>query len=127
MSHQYCEQSVLYLNKPKKVYLYIDVVDFRKQMNGLCHIIESEFPERSLDSSWFVFISRNKKQVKLIYWRGSGLAMWQYRLESEKFTLPNPRPTNSYGISWRNLERFLNGLNIFEGEVHERIRAKRMS
>ena len=119
--------SMLYLSKPKKVYLYLEVVDFRKQINGLSQIIDLEFPKGSLLDSWFVFISRNRKQVKIVYWRSSGLCLWQYRLEKEKFTFTHSRNTIKYGISWQSLKRFLDGFNIFEGEAHEIIKPKRNS
>ena len=118
---------MLYLNKPSKIYLFKGIVDFRKQMNGLTQIVELECPQGNLKDSWFVFISRNKKQVKLLYWRGAGLCMWQYRLEKEKFVMPRLRPSMQYGVSWKNLRLFLDGYNIFEGSAHESIKPKRFS
>ncbi len=96
-------------------------------MNGLVQIIESEFDHRILETSWFVFIARNKKTVKLIYWRGCGLAMWQYRLEDQSFILGRPRLLLTKTITWKDLERFLDGFNIFEGEPHKKIILKRHS
>lgn len=122
---KFYELFMLHLSRPERVYLYIGIVDFRKQMNGLSHLVDLEFPQGHLQDSWFVFISRNKKQVKILYWRGSGLALWQYRLEEERFQIPIPRPDNTYGISWKSLRRFLNGYNIFEGESHRRFLAKK--
>lgn len=110
---------MFYLNKPEKIYLYSGIIDFRKQMNGLSQIIESEFAAGSLSRSWFVFISRDKKQVKLIYWRGSGLALWQYRLEKQRFTISFGDRSNNWSISIKDLTRFLNGYNIFEGDSHD--------
>ena len=99
----------------------------QKDLNGLTQIVELECPQGSLKDSWFVFISRNKKQVKLLYWRGSGLCLWQYRLEKQRFEIPSLRSSMQYGISWRNLRRFLDGYNIFEGSAHEQIKPKRFS
>lgn len=110
---------MLYVNKPQRLYLYCGIIDFRKQMNGLAQVIEAEFPSRSLMTSWFVFISRDKKRVKILYWRASGLALWHYRLEDSSFSMPNPRPLLSKNISWHELERFINGYNIFVGEPHK--------
>jgi transposase len=118
---------VLYLNKPEKIYLYSGIIDFRKQMNGLSQIIELEFSEGSLAKSWFVFISRDKRQVKLLYWRGSGLALWQYRLEEEMFSLPSPRPADNFCITMGKLRCFLEGYNIFEGAPHKQFFFKKFA
>lgn len=96
-------------------------------MNGLSAIVETEFSKGILATSWFVFISRDKKTVKLIYWRGSGLCLWQYRLEQESFELGKPRYLLSKNISFSELRKFLDGYNIFAGEKHKRLSVKRMS
>ena len=67
---------MLYFKKPDKIYLYGPIVDFRKQINGLCYIVESEFENELFDNNWFIFISKDKKEVKLLYWRKTGFALW---------------------------------------------------
>ncbi len=118
---------MLYLKRPAKIYLYLGVVDFRKQLNGLSQLVELQCPNASLHDSWFVFISRNKKQVKLLYWRGAGLCLWQYRLEGQRFELPSARVTQHNEVSWHKLKEFLSGYNIFVGVAHEQIERKRYS
>ena len=89
--------------------------------------LKLSFPKQSLQTSWFVFISRDQTKVKLLYWRGSGLAMWQYRLEKERFQMGRPRSLIKRSISWKDLDRFLDGYNIFSGEPHSEVPAKRVS
>ena len=96
-------------------------------MNGLTQIVEAEFDKTDIENGWFVFISRDKKKVKIIYWRDSGLAMWQYRLEKQNFEMGKSRLTSAKSIDWNSLGKFLDGLNIFEGEKHEIIKRKRCS
>lgn len=118
---------MLYLSRPERVYLYCSIVDFRKQMNGLAAVVEAEFAPGELASSWFVFISRDRRKVKILYWRGSGLALWQYRLEEESFQLGRPRCLVTKSIRWSDLKKFLDGYNIFAGERHESLTVKRYS
>lgn len=96
-------------------------------MNGLAAVVEAEFTSGVLASSWFVFISRDKRKVKIIYWRGSGLALWQYRLEEQSFQMGRPRYLLTKNISWGDLKKFLDGYNIFAGEKHEELNVKRYS
>jgi hypothetical protein len=117
---------MLYRSKPKKVHLYGRPVDFRKQINGLAGIVDQEFSGELFDS-WFVFISVDKKKAKILYWRQTGFAIWQLRLEKELFQMGRPRISSKQEISWRDLGRFLDGFNIFEGEAHSEIPPKRFS
>ena len=118
---------MLYLTKPKKVYFHLDPVDFRKQTNGLCAIVHGEFPNQSFESTWYVFVSRDRKRVKILYWRGAGFALWQFRLEKELFDLGQPRPQGSTSLPWQSLAKFLNGYKIFETKPHQRFNPKRFS
>jgi transposase len=118
---------MLYRTKPKKVFYYGKAVDFRKQSMGLAVIVDLELPGELQQGHWFVFVSADKKKAKILYWRGTGVALWQMRLESELFKIDRPRSAVARTISWRDLGRFLDGLNIFEGAPHQNKIAKRYS
>ena len=109
---------MLYLGKPKKVFLYGEPVDFRKQITGLATIVDREFEGELFEGSWFLFVARDKKKAKILYWRGAGFALWQVRLESDLFNLGRPRFGGKMQISWRDLGLLLDGYNIFKGKPH---------
>lgn len=117
---------MLFRNKPKKVYFYGEPVDFRKQINGLAHIVDSEF-RGELYQSWFLFVSKDKKKAKILYWRETGFALWGFRLEKESFDLGRPRNMRKLKITWRDLGLLLDGYNIFSGDPHKKIPPKRFS
>ena|SRR5690606_1827123 len=118
---------MLYRSKPKKVFLYGKPVDFRKQITGLATLVDLEFKGELFQQSWFLFVSRDRKKAKILYWRDTGFAMWQFRLEKELFDLGKPRVYQKLKISWRDLGRLLDGYCIFQGESHQKIPAKRFS
>ena len=118
---------MLFRKRPSRIYFYGPSVDFRKQLNGLCLIIEGEFGTDCLMDSWFVFVSKDKKKAKIVYWRQTGFALWQFRLEKDLFELGSPRISSKGVISWKNLGLFLDGYNIFHGEPHARKKVKRYS
>lgn len=118
---------MLYRAKPGKVFFYGKAVDFRKQTAGLAAIVDSELPGQLSLGHWFVFISNDKKKAKILYWRGNGAALWQLKLEREVFKLGSPRETTSRVLSWQDLGRLLDGYNIFGGQGHEIIKAKRFA
>ena len=118
---------MLYRSRPKQIHLYGKPVDFRKQINGLAVIVESEFPGELFSQSWFLFISRDKKKAKILYWRETGFSLWQLRLDKQLFDLGKPRYCEKRSISRRELGLLLDGYNIFRGNAHRKISAKRFS
>lgn len=116
---------MLYRSKPKKVFYYGKAVDFRKQAPGLSAIVELELPGHLQQGCWFVFVSTDKKKAKVLYWRGTGTALWQIRLEQDLFKVGIPRASSVCALTWRDLGRFLDGFNIFAGEAHSKISPKK--
>lgn len=51
-----------------KIYLYRDVVDFRKSINGLCTIVEQEMALSPFEEAVFLFCNRRRDKLKLLYW-----------------------------------------------------------
>lgn len=119
---------MLYLSKPSLVYVYLGKVDFRKQAAGLMALVELHLPDINHETCWYVFISRDRRKIKLLYWRGAGVCLWQYRLETEKFSLKFSTSKDIYHqASWKQLRMFLDGLNIFTGDPHKKEKPKRFS
>ena len=118
---------MLYRSRPKKVFFYGKAVDFRKQAMGLAAIVDCEMPGEMRHGHWFVFVATDKKKAKVLYWRGTGVALWQMRLERDLFKVGSPRSIATRMLTWRDLGRFLDGLNIFEGVAHEATKPKRFS
>jgi transposase len=118
---------VLYRKRPKKIFYYGRAVDFRKQSLGLAVIVDTELPGELRAGHWFVFVSCDKKKAKILYWRGTGVALWQMRLERDLFKVGSPRSVTTRPLTWRDLGRFLDGLNVFAGEAHQAMSPKRFS
>lgn len=116
---------MLYRAKPRKIFYYGKPVDFRKQGVSLAALVDAEMPGELKEGHWFVFFAADKKKAKVLYWRGTGLALWQMRLEGELFQLGRPRVAATRTLTWRDLGRLLDGLNIFAGEVHLVTKPKR--
>lgn len=94
---------------------------------GLSALVDLELPGELKEGHWFVFISADKKKAKILYWRGNGIALWQLRLEQESFKVDRTLIQNTTKLSWRDLGRLLDGLNIFAGEAHQNREPKRFA
>ncbi|RZR05749.1 transposase, partial [Vibrio vulnificus] len=70
------------------VYLYREFVDFRKSINGLAAIIESETDLPHGSGALFLFTNKQRDKIKVLYWDKTGFALWYKRLEKAKFKWP---------------------------------------
>ena len=70
------------------IYLHHDPVDFRKAINGLSVIVSEAMNLSPCEKALFVFCNKQRSQLKVLYWDDTGFALWQKRLEQERFKWP---------------------------------------
>lgn len=68
-----------------EVYLYQGVLDMRLGFDRLSEKIKTELKRTPLAGGYFVFMSRCRKKVRILYWDRDGYALWQKRLEAGVF------------------------------------------
>ena len=78
---------MLYRRRPEKIFYYGKPVDFRKQTMGLAAIVDAELPGEMQHGHWFVFVSSDKKKAKILYWRGTGVALPSVSFRVRQFEL----------------------------------------
>lgn len=105
-----------------QILLYVGRVDFRKSIDGLSGIAESSMGVSPYSSTLFVFVSRCKRRMKILYWDKTGFALWQKRLEKERYCFPKKRelllePT-IMSLSQSHLEMLLEGIDVFKIKPH---------
>ncbi len=67
------------------VYLSLSSVDFRKQIRGLKKWVRNEMKMDPLSETYFLFISKNKKSMKILYYDGQGSCLHTKQLSQGKF------------------------------------------
>lgn len=70
------------------IYLHKAPVDFRKSINGLSVIVAESMQLPITEPGLFVFCNKSRRQLKVLYWDATGFALWQKRLERDKFKWP---------------------------------------
>ncbi len=71
-----------------KVWVHREPVDMRKQYDGLWALATHAMKRDVFAGDLFVFIGRNRRRAKILYWDGTGLCLLQKRLDRGRFVAP---------------------------------------
>lgn len=101
------------------IYLHRQPVDFRKAINGLAVIVDQEMALDVCSEALFVFCNKNRSQLKVLYWDSTGFALWQKRLEKDKFKWPRKDERDIISIDQEQWEWLLRGMDFTKINAHE--------
>lgn len=103
-----------------QVYVYRGLVDFRKSIDGLTEIVESEVNLKPFSGALFVFMHRRKNRIKILYWDKTGFALWYKRLEEERYAWFKFSTTevDTITITAEELTWLLDGIDIWKIKKH---------
>lgn len=97
----------------ESIRLYRDPVDMRKSILGLSALVLSDV-EQIRSGDLFVFISRNGRRLKMIYWDKTGYALWYKSLEKARFIWPKHYQDHALAASATQLRSLLRGFDVFQ-------------
>ena len=104
-----------------RVYLHRDPVDFRKAINGLSVIVTELMELSPFEKAVFVFCNKRRSQLKVLYWDETGFALWQKRLEKEKFKWPRRAETKILKVTAEQWRWLLRGFDFTRIKPHQRL------
>jgi transposase len=107
-----------------KVYLAVGSTDMRKAINGLSILVEQAMDLDPFSGDLFVFCSRKRTIIKILYWDRNGFCLWHKRLEEHKFTWPETGE-ETIMIGSNQLDWLLAGLDYTC--AHQRLRYSAMA
>ena len=70
-----------------RIFLCRYPMSMRKSFEGLSAAVEQLFPGELLSGALFVFLSRKRDHMKVLFWDKDGLVIWYKRLEKGSFSL----------------------------------------
>lgn len=75
---------------PKQIryWLYTAPTDMRKGFDSLSGLVRNTLKRDPLTGDVFVFVSRQRMHIKLLYWDGDGFVLYYKRLEQGRFDAP---------------------------------------
>jgi transposase len=111
-------------NTLSEIYLCINPVDFRKGINGLSSLVESELSLDLFSEALFVFTNRRRDKVKILYWERSGFCLWIKRLEKERFKWPTFLGDEVAMLNGTQLNWLLDGIDLRYMQPHQTLSYK---
>ena len=99
-----------------KIWIAAGVTDLRRGFTGLSALVQTRVEQNPLSGQVFIFRGRRGDLVKLIWFDGDGLCLFQKRLERGRFIWPQATEGSVSltraqlsmlleGIDWRRPER----------------------
>ena len=102
---------MFHLNANLAVYLHRGKVDFRKNINGLCAVVEHDLGLDPFAHAVFVFGNRTKDRIKILGWDRNGFWLLQKRLEGARFVWPR-KDSTVIELSVAQLHWLLDGIDL---------------
>ena len=79
---------MIHLPASVRVYLCLTPCDMRKSFDSLHALVRDHLELDALAGHLFVFASRRRDRVKILYWDRDGFAIWSKRLEEGTYAVP---------------------------------------
>jgi transposase len=113
---------MIHLPASVRVYLCLTACDMRKSFDGLHQLVRDYLELDAFAGHLFVFTSRRRDRLKILYWDRDGFAVWSKRLEEGTYAMPL---ANSAGearreITAQELGALLSGIDLSQARRRKR-------
>ena len=96
-----------------KVWLYLQPIDFRKQLDGLIIEVAANLKKDPTSGQWFIFRNKQGNKIKIILWERNGFWMLYKRVEKGRFQFPRNRDKTQH-LTANQLSWLLSGISIHQ-------------
>ena len=76
---------ILGTSRAVRVYAYPEAIDLRKGYDGLFGLVKQGLDRDPLSGDLFLFVNKTRRGCKVLLWDGTGLCIFQKRLERGRF------------------------------------------
>jgi transposase len=115
---------VIHLPASVRVYLCLTPCDMRKSFDSLQALVREHLELDAFAGHLFVFASRRKDRVKILYWDRDGFAIWSKRLEEGTYAVPfvDGGAERRREITVQELGALLSGIDLSTAKRRKRYR-----
>jgi transposase len=116
---------MMHLPASVRVYLCTSACDMRKSFDGLQALVSETMQLDAFAGHLFVFASRRRDRVKILYWDRDGFAVWAKRLEEGTYAMPiEDSGERQREITAPELGALLSGIDLSQAKRRKRYRRK---
>ena len=115
---------MIHLPGSVRVYLCLTPCDMRKSFDSLHALVREHLELDAFAGHLFVFTSRRRDRVKILYWDRDGFARWSKRLEEGTYGMPSATEVTERRreITTQELAALLSGLDLQQASRRKRYR-----
>lgn len=115
---------MMHLPGSVRVYVCLTPCDMRKSFDSLHALVREHLELDAFAGHLFVFASRRKDRIKILYWEQDGFALWSKRLEEGTYAMPLGTDTveRRREITTQELAALLSGIDLQQASRRKRYR-----
>jgi transposase len=115
---------MMHLPASVRVYLCLTPCDMRKSFDGLHALVREHLELDAFAGHLFVFASRRRDRLKILYWDRDGFALWSKRLEEGTYAMPVAATAGAcrQEITAQELGALLSGIDLQQTTRRKRYR-----
>jgi transposase len=112
---------MIHLPASVRVYLCLTACDMRKSFDGLHALVREHLELDPFGGHLYVFTSRRRDRIKILYWDRDGFAMWSKRLEAGTYAAPlGEAAERRREITAQELGALLSGIDLTQASRRKR-------
>ena len=115
---------MIHLPASVRVYVCLTACDMRKSFDSLHALVRDYLELDAFAGHLFVFASRRKDRVQILYWDRDGFAVWSKRLEEGTYAVPfgDSAEERRREITAQELGALLSGIELKQADRRKRYR-----
>jgi transposase len=103
---------ILGTSRSVRVFAYPEPIDLRKGYDGLFGLVKQGLDRDPLSGDLFLFVNKRRKGCKVLVWDGTGLCIFQKRLEKGCFAAPWKKEGEAVRMTASELALFIEGCEL---------------
>jgi transposase len=100
---------ILGTSRAVRVFAYPEAVDLRKGYDGLFGLVKSGLGRDPLSGELYLFVNKRRDSCKVLVWDGTGLCIFQKRMEQGRFASPWRESGDVVRMTQSELALFIEG------------------
>jgi len=108
-----------------KIFMAVEPIDMRRGFDSLAAWVDQNLGRKTLDGDVFLFLSKRRDRIKIMWWDGDGFSLFYKRLELGTFEMPkHDGASKEITIDATTLSLLLRGIETSSVRMRKRFQSK---